>query len=245
VYAQTNIQLLNQLRREGYALADQEAVAAAYGLAMRLFSARFRPSGKPFVAHLVGVTSILAALHARISVVTCGLLHAVYLQGEFGDGQTGMTEENRAQVRAVVGDDVEALIHDYTLLEWSAATIPALVDGIGQMGARSRDILLVRVANELEDHLDLGVLYCGNADARRAQIAVCSMASEMALALGFPQLAAEMGRVFEEVRSSEVAPSLRLPYGMSVLLPPASFRPRLAKKLPELARRLAAPILAA
>ena len=61
MYAQTNIQLFNQLRRDGYSKTDLDLVRDAYELAMVLFSGRFQPSGKSFIAHVVGTASILAS----------------------------------------------------------------------------------------------------------------------------------------------------------------------------------------
>ncbi len=59
-YAQTNIQLYEQLLAARWSAADIVPARAAYELAMRIFAGHFRPSHKPFLAHLVGVASILA-----------------------------------------------------------------------------------------------------------------------------------------------------------------------------------------
>ena len=88
-YAQTNIQLFNQLQREGYGAADLEAVARAYDLAIALTTGRFRASGKTFIAHLVGTAGILGSLKAPGPLVVAGLLHAAYAAGDFGDDQSG------------------------------------------------------------------------------------------------------------------------------------------------------------
>ena len=61
-FAQTNIQLLNQLHREGYSADDLHLVRVAYRFAMDLFSGQFRASGKTFIAHLVGTASVLGSL---------------------------------------------------------------------------------------------------------------------------------------------------------------------------------------
>ena len=42
-YAQTNIQLFNQLRRDGYSRADLDLVRDGYELALVLFTAAFSP----------------------------------------------------------------------------------------------------------------------------------------------------------------------------------------------------------
>src|SRR5208282_2979363 len=78
-YAQTNIQLINQLRGESYATSDLRVVVDSYELAALLLTGRFRASGKTFIAHLVGTASILGSLHAPAPLVAAGLLHAVYL----------------------------------------------------------------------------------------------------------------------------------------------------------------------
>ncbi len=58
-YDQTNIQLFNQLRHAGYSQMELKLVRDAYELAMDLFTGRFQPSGKSFMAHVVGTASIL------------------------------------------------------------------------------------------------------------------------------------------------------------------------------------------
>src|SRR5215469_10044102 len=75
VYAQTNIQLYNQLAELGYTAEDARRVHRAYGLAMQLFTGSYRGSGRPFLSHLVGTASVLASVRAPIEVVTAGLLH--------------------------------------------------------------------------------------------------------------------------------------------------------------------------
>lgn len=51
--AQTNLQLYNQLYDTRWSAADLAAARTVYELDVQLFAGRFRPNGKPFVAHLV------------------------------------------------------------------------------------------------------------------------------------------------------------------------------------------------
>ena len=88
-YAQTNVQLFNQLQSEGYSKKDRERVREAYEFAMRLFTSLFLPSGKTFIDHLVGTASILASLHMPVEIVAAGLIHAAYLHGDFGGATNG------------------------------------------------------------------------------------------------------------------------------------------------------------
>src|SRR5262245_4841225 len=98
-YAQTNIQLFNQLRYYAYSDADLNLVRDAYELAMVLFSGRFQSSGKSFIAHVVGTASILAWVRLPAPVVAAGLLHNAYGSGDFGDGRRGATTPRRRRIR--------------------------------------------------------------------------------------------------------------------------------------------------
>ena len=101
-------------------------------------------------------------------MVTAGLLHAVYVFGDFGDASRGSGDARRARVKAAVGSDVEELVFRYTHFDWNASTIPAIRERVSSLSAAEREVLVIRLANELEDHLDCGVLYCGNGEQRRA-----------------------------------------------------------------------------
>ena len=227
LYAQTNLQLYNQMRGAGYPETDMKSLREAYDLGTRLFTAKFRGSGKPLLSHLVGTASALCALHAPATLLAAAVLHAAYIFGEFGDGRPGMTPARRALVRRSVGPEIEDLVARYHLLEWRSSTIEALHARVDTLSADERDVLLVRLANELEDHLDLGVLYCGNAPERREEIGrslrVCV---DLANRIGQPALAAELERVFQEVRTAEVPEALRHPEDCTYMLAPASLMPK-------------------
>jgi (p)ppGpp synthase/HD superfamily hydrolase len=225
VYAQTNLHLYRQLGDLGYPPTEVAAVASAYELALRLFTGAFRASGKPFLAHLTGVASILASLRARVPIVVTGLLHATYTEGEFGNGWRGVSPARRAEVRTCVGEEIEELVARYAAMTWSPRTIPGIRARVAAMPAVERDVLLVRLANELEDHLDLGVLYCGDAERRlefmKDQLLGCV---EMAAELGFPELGDELAAAFAAVAKAEMPPALRRTQAESFRVPPASHR---------------------
>ncbi len=102
--AQTNLSLYRQLHDAGYTHSDVIWVRDAYELAATLFAGQYRGSGKPFVAHLVGTASILAAIDAPPSAVVAGLMHAVYTHGDFG---VARWRTRRARVRARIGVPAE------------------------------------------------------------------------------------------------------------------------------------------
>jgi len=225
---QTNIQLYRQLAGLGYETADIGAVARSYELGIGLFAGVYRGSGKPFLAHLVGTASILADQRARGPVVAAGLLHAAYTHGEFGNGWRGVSPRKRAQVQRAVGEEIEDLVARYTELGWNPRAIASAHERIDVMTPREREVLLIRLANELEDHLDLGILYLGDADHRREHMRVhLSSCVEMARRLGHPDLAARLAATFDEVAGAELPGTLKRNEAESFRVAPASHRLRL------------------
>ena len=237
-YAQTNLQLYRQLAAKGYPDDTIGVVADAYEFGLRLFPGTYRGSGKPFLAHLVGTASVLASLCTRTPVVATGLLHAAYTHGEFGNGWRGMSRAKRAEVRRAVGEEVEDLIARYTQLRWDRLTIPEIRARLDTMTSVERDVLLVRLANELEDHLDLGILYLADRERRREYMqADLPAAIEMAERLGVPSLAKSLAETFKEVASAHIPAGLYRGHAESFRVPFASHRLRLRVALTHLIAR--------
>jgi uncharacterized protein DUF6817 len=227
-YAQTNLQLYSQLRQAGAGDNDLALVRAGYDLAMHLSPASFRGSGKPLLAHLVGTASILASVGQSARVVTAGLLHAAYVFGDFGDGQTGLIEPRRERLRRAVGTEVEELVARYTRFDWNKHTIPAIRDRVKSLSPLEREVLVIRLANELEDHLDFGVLYCGNGETRREYIrSPLNQSVDMARALGLTELAAELDAAFNATLAADLPLALRNTHDYTFVQAPASHSPRL------------------
>ena len=227
-YAQTNLELYAQLRAEGYADSAQERVVRAYTLATQLFAGLHRASGKVFVAHLVGTASVLAEARARIPVVLAGLLHAAYTHAEFGDGWRGVTAAKRARLRTVVGEEAEGLVERYTRFRWPGEGLPRLRAALAGLDEADRDVVLMRLANELDDHLDLGILYHEDAERRRDLLEPLAICVDLARDLEQDRLAEALSVTFAECRSAEVPPAMRSPGARgSFLLAPSSHRPTL------------------
>ena len=226
-YAQTNLQLYRQMESQGYTADDLVSLRKAHDLAMRLTAAAFRGSGKPLLAHLVGTASILVSQRQPVDIVAAGLLHAAYALGDFGDGRYGITAAKRERVRRAVGERVEDLVNRYTTFDWNKRTIPMIRDRVGGLSAFEREVLVIRLANELEDHLDYGVLYCGNGEKRREYIrSPLNQSVEMARQIGLGQLAEELERAFQATLAADVPVALRTPNDYTYVQPPESLVPK-------------------
>jgi (p)ppGpp synthase/HD superfamily hydrolase len=233
-YAQTNVQLFNQLKSEGYSEEERELVRRTYEFAMLLFTGLFLPSGKGFIDHLVGTASILASLHTRIEIVAAGLIHAAYLHGDFGGARKGVSDAKRKKVRDAVGENVEDYVHRYDRLLWSEQTIRTVNDRLADLGPVDRQVLLIRLANELEHQLDLGGLYYAESEIeqkayQRHMESYGPMLVSMAERLGTFPLAAEIATVSKNVASAQlpIVPWIQSKHGVAYLVAPASYRRRL------------------
>lgn len=191
---QTNLALYKQLRAAGYDEAALLKIRDAYECAAQLFSGHVRASGKPFLSHLAGTASILAALGAPPAAVTAGLLHAAYEQGDWGWVRNPQSRRDR--LRKVIGEEAENLAWGYFRLRWNGDTIRRLHSSLAQSNAEDRAVALMRLANELDDNLDLSMWQVDETrDTHRGRHALFI---EMAEKLGQPRLAAALMDVYRE-----------------------------------------------
>jgi (p)ppGpp synthase/HD superfamily hydrolase len=231
-YAQTNIQLYNQLHREGYSNEDIQLIAKAYALVIDLFTGQFRSSGKTFIAHLVGTASILVSLHASVKIVVAGLLHAAYTQGDFGGlNRSGISKAKRQKISCIVGKDIEEYVARYTQLSWDAHQLKKISNHLETIDFIDRDVLLIRLANELEEYLDGGILYCGETKKQMYQHHSIETIVKIAEALNYPELGKEIDRTSQETLNLKIPQELCNPTGQifsSLIVPNSCQRTFLA-----------------
>jgi GT2 family glycosyltransferase len=158
--AQTNIQLYLQCMVLGYEDREFIVLRNAYRLAQVWFNGLYRGCGRPFLAHLVGTASILARYGASVALVAAGMLHSVYEFGILGIGGRGITEEKRRYVTRKTNHEVENLLYHYANLDWGGADIAAMERNLDDMPLPTAQVLLLRMANELEERHDQSLAFC-------------------------------------------------------------------------------------
>ena len=202
-YAQTNIQLFNQLRREGYSNADLSLVRDGYELAMVLFTSRFQPSGKSFIAHVVGTASILASLRLPPKLVAAGLIHNVYENADFGTGRSGISLGKRDEIRKTLGPEVEEYVARFAALCSTSPTADLARNNPDKLASGDRAALLILFAEGLEHLLDCDILYYGET-VTRSCIDHSKIAAEIAEKLGLSALGAQLREAVRETESAEL-----------------------------------------
>lgn len=218
--AQTNLQLYAQLRRAGRPADEIEAIGRAYALAMTLLAGQYRANGKPQVDHFVGTASVAAAAGGRPVLVRAALLHNAYGTGVWKDGRFRATPRRRRELRSVIGAEAEELVCAYEQFPWSDEAVRRLLDHPDDLVGRERDLTLLRLANEVDDRTDLGLLH-----SRQVRRELPPMI-ELAERIGATALSDELRQVADEEATADVEPGLRNAAHGAVVLAPLSHRRR-------------------
>ena len=226
--AQTNVQLFNQLTARGYTASEIARIGDGYILAIALFSGLYRSSGKTFIAHAIGTASVLADQQASAAVVAAALLHSAYTLGEFGSLRRAIDERKRRRVRAAIGAQAEELIHAYASFRWDDRTVRALAEATAPPHDADRDVILMRLANEVDEYAECAALYSPSwrerCEASRALLPFCVTLADR---LGEFALANKIQFVAAQTLESAAARICTVASPVSKLVAPASHAPRI------------------
>jgi hypothetical protein len=205
MYAQTIIQLFNQLQEKGYTATDLDVVAKVHKVAIRLHSGRYEGSGKTFMAHNVGTASILASLSANVAIVAAGLIHNAY---EVANSRQGASATAfRDYLKREIPPEVDSFVSRFPELR---ATKAGFDETLASLDDRDRGTALLQVANIMEHCLDRGPLYRGDRERfqdmlRSAQVPLLAVAR----GLGYLQLAEEFESLVTDALHGHVPETLR------------------------------------
>jgi GT2 family glycosyltransferase len=157
--AQEIVQLLDQMEALGYQKDLVAKVRDAHSFASQLFPAAFRVSSRPFLAHYVGMGSILAAYGANSIVIAAALLSGAYVHGEFPPGFDKDVVAMRRWLRRRVGKRIEMLLFEYSCLE--PQSLAPFRDNLDTMPVELANAVVMKMAEEIEhraagDHRHVG-----------------------------------------------------------------------------------------
>jgi hypothetical protein len=227
-FAQTNLQLLNQMQTLGYSATEVSYIAKAYELAMSLFATAFRANGKPFLAHLVGTASVLAATEAPVDLIAAGLLHAAYMQGDFGLDSMATLGKKQQYLLKVLSPQAETYVARYTTLPWESKSLKTFIDHPPDtLTEVDQSVLLVRLANEVEEYLDFGMVYCSKYTDLAEHINDFGLlAAQLAKAMGRDDLEKLLLEQYEASMASKIDPDLKSGSIASYIAVSPSYRKR-------------------
>jgi (p)ppGpp synthase/HD superfamily hydrolase len=186
--AQTYPQFALQLMSTGFSSEQLALLRTAFDTGRFLFASRDRPTGKSFVDHLIGTASITLIGGGEANSVAAALVHAAYDQGIFPDRTGGPTSQHRAWLAAQLGPQVEHIVYGYHTLGWSATTARLLAEQAGQWTKDEQRVMLIRVANEVDDASFGGLTLCRKHESATHQREVLEIVASLAPLVGTPLL---------------------------------------------------------
>lgn len=200
--AQNIIQLNNQLYDASYSEEDITRLNAAYPVCIKLFSCKYRGNGKCFISHLIGTAGILAHLQQPIDAIIAAMLHAAYIQGDFNNLRRRFSATNRKYLARKTSNAIEALVANYTKMKFNDDTIAKYIEG-PEIPETEKIILIMRLANELDDYSDLARLYCpGNDHILNNLDMQKSLMVGLSNKLSQPELAASFSDIIEKYKQN-------------------------------------------
>jgi GT2 family glycosyltransferase len=240
-YAQTILQLYNQVQALGYRDEDLRKLRTAYEFATKVLGTCFRGTGKPFVSHLAGTASVLAAHGAPFSMVVAGLLPATYTHGVIAGERITPTPSVRAYLSDTFGEHVSKLVEAYVSVEAFGSSVANQDLDIDTLALTTAKVLLIRIANDIDEFLDLGNRYCSK-ECLSIHLRAPALAT-MAAKLGFESLVSELAEADRQAQSLTASSVLRSEKDGSYYIEPVTLRPpsrvrRLARSVVRVARSL-------
>lgn len=192
-YALTYSQLMNQARAQGIDKQGLIRLRTSLQLGETLMDGLYRKTATPFLCHGIRTASIVMRESDSIDIVVAAMLHAVYFLHYFeGSSRRGPRASDKVDLRAQIGEHAEKLIELYPDFPWGSEDITKQhIEKVNGYSATSKALLLMLLANELEDHLDAAELYSGK------PYHCPRLCPQLAQRLGHHNLAVDMNEAFD------------------------------------------------
>jgi NAD dependent epimerase/dehydratase family len=220
-FAVTYPQLVRQAIAVG--LEDQElrGLREVFDVAQRYFDGLYRAGGQPFICHMVRTASIVLAEEQPLPLVKAALVHAAYDAHRYEHSTRPWPGRRvRRRLRRAVGSDVEEIMWAFHEVKWERIGAPEIqLRDLPHATDMVRSVLALRVANELENHMDLAMVYRTGRDFKERIESDGSAIVQMARELGMATLADELSTVFRESLEETVPATVRWDHSRGYELP--------------------------
>jgi hypothetical protein len=185
---------------------DIVRLRAGHDLAERMADGLYRSQGCAFINHLVRTSSIVMAHGGSVDETLAAMLHSAYMLDCFERSRRrSYRARDRAGLAVGIGGQVEAIVWEYHRLGWGRRDdIAAHLHQLPTYAPVRRSALLVRLANELEDYLDLAVLYRPGYSYQNRIASMGPLCIEMAGQIGVPTLGQELHEAYQATLSARI-----------------------------------------
>jgi dTDP-4-dehydrorhamnose reductase len=210
-YAVTYPQFARQAIATGFDDHALRELRGAFEVAQRHYDGLYRASGQPFLCHMVRTASVLLAEGQPLPLVEAALIHSAYDAHRYEHSTRPWPAPRvRRRLRRDVGSDVEEIVWAFHELEWDRIGTPELeLLALARASLQHRAVLALCVANDLENHMDLGLLYRSGRRFKQRIESDGPTIVRMARELGMTVVADELATVFQETLTEPLPVTVR------------------------------------
>jgi (p)ppGpp synthase/HD superfamily hydrolase len=214
-FAQNYPQLMNQAAASALSQADLLRLRQAFDFSQLVANGFYRAQGIPLLNHLVRTASIVLSQTSSIDAVITALLHASFVIDQFeGSTKSHNQEVKQKDIEKVFGSKASHLLLAYGKMGWyGKKEVRHYIDTHLTLTDEVRVLLLIRLANELEDHMDFAMAYTQPSRIARRSLAYGTDCVDLARVLGFDSIANMLETILIEQKAIEVSAQLRSIYG--------------------------------
>jgi (p)ppGpp synthase/HD superfamily hydrolase len=212
-------------------------IRAAYDEASILFAGAVRGSGRSFVDHVIGTASGTLLGGGDAVAVAAALLHAAYEMGDFGGWRAASRRQNRTKISSRFGSEVEEIVYRYHEMGWGPEVAQRVLEGIECLSCGDRTVVLIRVANALDDVLDGALVISSKESLGEFSRETLDVVGAIAQRIAEPALVECLDKEFK-LRPPKIRQELILGRKWSRVLLPRSARTNLTTLLVRRAARL-------
>lgn len=160
--AQTRSDMLDLAAQHGYSAQELIILANGYRLAQVLTDGGYRPCGRPFINHLVGVASVLLRYGCKMEMILAGLLHSFYSHGPLHPNGVNAAIETVSNILGGKGSPVERRVRALTLQNGNFAEF--MVKPASELLISDAELFILAAANSIDMHLSGEIRYSGKTD---------------------------------------------------------------------------------
>jgi nucleoside-diphosphate-sugar epimerase len=210
-FAVTYPQLVRQAIAAGLDERDLCDLRETFEIAQRHFDGLYRAGGQPFICHAVRTASIVLAERQPLPVVKAALVHTTYDAYRYeGSTRPRPDPRLRRRMRREVGNDVEEIVWAFHEVDWESIGAPDIhLRELPSASTVLRSVLALRVANDLENHMDLALAYRRGRRFRERIESDGAAIAQVAREFGMPTLADELATVFRDSLEEEIPAAAR------------------------------------
>jgi hypothetical protein len=188
---QTRSEMLDLASSQGYSSKELTILADAYRLAQSLTDGGYRPCGRPFINHLVGVASVLLRYGFKLEMVLTGLFHTFYSHGPSHPDGVNAAVQMVSNILGGTGSQLEKRVRGYTLRNGDFSEF--LIKPTLEMLIPDAEIFMLAAAISIEINFSGEIRYSSRADALSAEFdlalaRICDLLEVRGLSMTFNQI---------------------------------------------------------